>query len=140
MSRPGRPDRPNARPTRPGAGRGAPVAPVPLEKGRARGVLGGLFLFAAGFAAGAMEFLLTGVAGPAYLLGISVGLAGIGIVGFFLNRGTVPRPEEAIWKPLGLRPWISALGLPVTAVTAVFYTLLLVGVVGNFVVPVFFRR
>ena len=33
-----------------------------------------------------------------------------------------------------------AVGLPVPVVTAVFYALLLVGIVGNFVVPVFFRR
>ena len=112
---------------------------MPLERGRSRGVLGGLFAFVLGFGVAAVEYLVVGHTGPVWLAGITVGLFGIGATGFFLGRGTVPRPEAAIWKPEGLRPWVSGAGLPVVPVLVAFYALLAVGVVGNFIVPVFFH-
>ncbi len=129
-----------ARPATAGARRPAGVPPVPLEQGRARGVLAGLLGFVGGFAVGAVENLVVGDAGLGWLIGISVGLAGVGLTGFFLSRGTVPRPEEAIWKPDGLRPWLTSAGVPVVPVMVLFYVLLAVGLVGNFFYPVFFQR
>ena len=117
----------------------APQPTVPLERGRSRGVLAGLFGFVAGFALAAVEYLVVGVTGPLWWTGITIGLFGIGATGFFLGRGTVPRPETAIWKPEGLRPWVLGAQLPVVPVLVAFYALLAVGIVGNFVVPVFFH-
>ncbi len=121
-------------------GRGGPVEPVPLETGRARGVLTGLFLFATGFAVAAVDLFVQGVARPVYLVAVTVGFVGIGIVGFFVNRGTVPRPEAALWSPTGLRALARSVRLPASPVIVVFYALVAVGIVGNFVVPLFFRR
>ena len=134
MSRSPRPDR--ARPAgRPGR---TPSAPLPLERGRSRGVLAGLFAFVLGFGVGAVESLVIGAVGPVYWVGISVGLFGIGATGFFLGRGTVPRPEAPLWKPEGLRPWVRGAGLPELPTLVAFYALLAVGIVGNVIVPVFF--
>jgi hypothetical protein len=118
----------------------AVVAPVPLERRRALGILGGLFTFAAGFAVAAVDVFVWGAARPPYLVAVTVGFVGIGVTGFFLPRGTVPRPEAAIWSPTGLRALATALHWPALPVTAAFYALLAIGVVGNFLVPLFFRR
>ncbi len=134
-----RPDR--ARPDRGGPpGRGATPEPVPLERGRSLGVLAGLFLFSGGFAVAAVDLFVWGFTRPPYLVAVTVGFVGIGVAGFFLNRGTVPRPEEALWSPTGFRALARAVGWPATPVMAAFYALVAVGVVGNFIVPLFFRR
>jgi hypothetical protein len=112
---------------------------VPLERGRSRGVLAGMFGFAVGFAAAAVEYLVVGHTGPLWWTGITVGFFGIGATGFFLGRGTVPRPEAALWKPEGLTPWVDGAGLPRLPVLAAWYVLVAVSIVGNFVVPVFFH-
>lgn len=146
MSRSGRPDRPARTTARPAGSSGQPakarptVALVPLESRRSRFVTAGLLTFVTGFAAGAVESLVTGRTGLLYLLGISLGLAGIGLTGAFLNRGTVPRPEAPLWRPDGLRPWLAGAGLPVLPTLVAFYLLLAVGIVGNFLVPLFFGR
>jgi hypothetical protein len=156
MSRPGRRPRPTAgRPAAGGRaagspggrpdrgtthGRGTTPEPVPLERGRAFGILAGLFCFTAGFAVAAVDLFVWGFTRPPYLVAVTVGFVGIGVVGFFLNRGTVPRPEAPLWSPTGIRALARAVGWPATPVMAVVYALALVGVVGNFVVPLFFRR
>lgn len=111
---------------------------VPLERGRAVGILVGLFLFAAGFAVAAVDLFLLGTTRAPYLAAVGVGFFGIGVVGFFLNRGTVPRPEAAIWSPTGFRALSRPAGLPAVPVMALFYVLVAVGIVGNFVIPMFF--
>ncbi|MEJ2578817.1 MAG: hypothetical protein P8Z68_06910 [Kineosporiaceae bacterium] len=115
-------------------------APVPLERGRATAVLSGLGLFTVGFAvAGALS--LVGAGGsPGYLAVVGLGFAGIGVVGFFLNRGTVPLPEGAIWMPIGLRALARAVGLPGGAVLAVIYGLAVFGITANVVVPLVLGR
>jgi hypothetical protein len=119
--------------------RGETTQPVPLERGRARGILFGLFAFAAGFAVAATELFLWGTARPSYLMSITIGFVGIGIAGWFLNRGTVPRPEAAIWSPTGLRAVASAVGWPAVPIMVIFYGLVAIGVLGNFVIPMAFR-
>lgn len=139
MSRRPRPERARPQAGRPKSGARTPSAPLPLERGRSRGVLTGMFVFAAGFAVGAVEYLVVGHTGLVWWAGITVGFFGIGATGFFLSRGTVPRPEGAIWKPEGLRPWARGAQLPEVPVLAAFYALLAVGVVGNIIAPVFFH-
>lgn len=133
-----RPDRsgPTAGKARPGR---TTTAPVPLERGRSRGMLAGMFGFAAGFAVAALEYLVVGHTGPIWWAGITLGFFGIGVTGFFLPRGTVPRPEAALWKPEGLRPWVAGAGLPQVPVLVAWYVLVAVSIVGNFIVPVFFH-
>jgi hypothetical protein len=110
---------------------------VPLEPGRARGILGGLLTFAGGFAVAAVLLFGLGAAGPGYLVAVTVGFVGIGVTGFYLNRGTVPRPEAPIWSPTGLRALAGAVGLAPGPVLATFYALTAIGIAGNFLVPVF---
>lgn len=115
-------------------------APVPLERGRAAGVLGGLAAFTAGFAA-AGAFVLAGLGStPGYMIALTVGLVGVGLTGFFYHRGNVRLPEAKIWSPALLRAVITPLGLPVVPVVAALYVLAAVGVVGNLLIPVIGRR
>lgn len=142
VSRPGRAKRPargERRPQRPAPVRRRPE-PVPLERGRATGILVGLFVFTAGFAIAAIDLFLFDRARAPYLAGVGIGFFGIGVVGFFLNRGTVPRPEAPIWSPTGIRALTRPLGLPPVPVAALLYALTAVGIVGNFVIPMFFAR
>ncbi len=119
-----------------------PPGGVPLERGRATALLGGLLLFGAGFALAAavsVGNLAGGAGSPLYLICVTLGFVGVGVVGFFLNRGTVPLPEGAIWSPIGLRALARALGLPVGGVMALVYGLIGLGVLGNVVVPLLGR-
>jgi hypothetical protein len=114
--------------------------PVPLERGRAGGVLIGLVLFTAGFAAAGLIVLGGAGGSPGYLVAITVGLVGIGVSGFFLNRGTVELPSSKLWTPTALRAFVAPLALPPTPVLATLYVLAAIGVVGNLVVPLVLRR
>lgn len=97
-------------------------------------------MFGTGFAAAAV-LVVAGTSGtPAYYVSVTVGLVGVGVVGFFLNRGTVPLPPKPIWSPVGIAALARALGLHARALTAGLYALAAVGVVGNLVVPLLIRR
>jgi MFS family permease len=124
-------------PPRPG-GRAEP-RPVPLERGRAAGIVTGLLGFATGFAAAALVGMIVAPGHPLRYVGWAVGLAGIGVVGFFLRRGTVPLPEQPLWSPTGLRALALGTGLPAVQLMVGFYGLVVVGVVGNILVPVLGR-
>jgi hypothetical protein len=87
----------------------------------------------------AVELFLWGAVQPSYLMSVTIGFVGIGITGFFLNRGTVPRPEAAIWSPTGLRAVARGLGWPAMPIVVTFYALVAIGVLGNFVIPMAFR-
>lgn len=111
------------------------TAPLPLERPRAAGLLGGLLLFGLGFAVAALASA-TGAGGQAlYLAGVVVGFGGAALVAVFLNRGTVPLPEAPIWSPTGLRVLARALDLPAPAVMVVVYALIAAGLVGNLLLP-----
>lgn len=109
--------------------------PVPLERGRAAGMLTGLILFGVGFLAAAVVGLAGHGGGPAYLASVGVGFFGVGCVAFFLNRGTVPLPEAPIWSRIGLTKLAVALDLPPLAVMGVVYGLIGAGVLGNIIIP-----
>jgi len=128
QTRPAGPVRPPraARPDRPD---------VPLERGRAAGVLAGFVLFTAGFAAAGLCVLAGAGGTPGYLVAITAGLVGVGAVGLFWHRGTVDPPEGKIWSPAALRAVITPLGLPALPLIALLYLLAAVGVIGNLVVP-----
>lgn len=113
------------------------IPPVPLERGRARGILAGLLVFGLGFVVAAAA-VLVGAGQPLYLSAVGVGFLGVAVVAFFVSRGTVPLPDAPIWSPTGLRVLSRALDLPATGVMAVVYTLIGLGIVGNVVIPVFF--
>jgi hypothetical protein len=121
-------------------GSSKPQRPVPVERGRALGVLGGLTAFVVGFAvAGAMVMLDRGRT-PPYVVGICLGLVGMGLVGYFYQRGTAELPQARLWSPVLLRAVIAPLGLPVVPVIAVLYVLGAVGIVGNLLIPLSARR
>lgn len=111
---------------------------MPLEPGRARGILTGLVLLGLGFVVAA-TVVLAGGERPLYLAGVIAGFLGLGVVGFFLNRGTVPLPDAPIWSPTGLRALARALGWPAIGVMVVVYGLIGFGVVGNIVIPLVTR-
>jgi hypothetical protein len=115
-----------------------------LESGRALGVLAGLFVFAAGFAiaAGFEAFAVIAsqpAAGrPVYYVGLGSGFVGLGLVALFMNRGTVPLPERALWSPLGVRLLARSAGWPATPTLWLLYAIGLWGVIGNIVIPLGF--
>lgn len=116
-----------------------PDRPVPLERGRAVGVLSGLVAFTAGLAAAAV-LVLTGLGStPPYYVAITVGLVGVGLVGYFYHRGSVALPAAKIWSPVLLRAVIDPLGLPAAPVIGVLYVLAAVGLVGNLLIPLLSR-
>jgi hypothetical protein len=123
-----------------GTGGRSAVEPVPLERGRAAGLLAGLSMFAAGFAVAAAVKMGGAGGGPAYYVAVTVGLIGVGVVGFFLNRGTVPLPPKPIWSPVGISALGRALGLPALALIVGLYGLGAVGVLGNLVLPILAGR
>ena len=106
--------------------------PVPLPRGRAFGLLGGLLGFLAGFAVAGVLVLSGHPGEPPYLVAVTVGMVGIGVVGM-ARRG--PVPPGALWSPAVLRLASDAVGLPGLAVCVVFYALAAVGILGNLVVP-----
>jgi hypothetical protein len=113
---------------------------VPLERGRAAGLLGGLIAFTAGLAAAALLVLAGYGSTPPYLVSITIALVGVGAMGYFYHRGTVALPAGRIWSPAVLRAVISALDLPVLPIIAVLYAFAAIGVVGNLLVPLLIRR
>jgi hypothetical protein len=115
------------------------MPPIPLERGRAAGLLSGLLLFGFGFAVAAVVAMSARAGHPLYLVAIGIGFLGVGVVAFFLNRGTVPLPEGAIWSPVGLRALSTSLRLPVAVVTGAVYGLIGLGVAGNVLVPLLMR-
>jgi hypothetical protein len=124
-----------------GAAGRSPVEPVPLERGRAAGLLTGLVMFVVGFGIAGVLVAVGGAGGtPPYAVSVAVGLVGVGAVGFFLNRGTVPLPPKPIWSPIGIAALARALGLPGRALTAALYGVGAIGVLGNLLVPLLGRR
>jgi hypothetical protein len=119
---------------------GSGTPPVPLERPRATGLLTGLAMFAGGFAVAGV-LVMTGTSGtPAYYVAVTVGMVGVGVVGFFLNRGTVPLPPKPIWSPVGIGVLARTLGFPQLALLGTLYGLGAIGVLGNVVVPMLLRR
>jgi hypothetical protein len=124
-----------ARAERAGGGQTSGAPPVPLERGRAVGVLCGLGMFVVGFAVAGLLVVTRTSGTPVYYVSVTVGLVGVGVVGLFLNRGTVPLPGKPIWSPMGVAMLARSLGLPVRVLLAVLYGLGAVGVLGNLLVP-----
>jgi len=122
------------------SGTSKPQRPVPVERGRALGILGGLLAFVVGFAAAGVLVMLGRGGAPPYVVGICLGLVGMGVVGFFYQRGSVELPQARLWSPVLLRAVIAPLGLPAVPVLAVLYVLGAIGVVGNLLIPLSGRR
>ena len=129
-------------PARPGIPmRPSGVPKVPLEQGRARGILAGLLLFGVGFLVSGVVAWTHHAGSPAYLTAVGVGFFGIGCVAFFLNRGTVPLPEgKPIWSRVGIAALCTSLGLPTLPVTVVIYALIGIGILMNVVLPFAIKR
>ena len=138
--RPGGGGRPQSRPQgrppgRPGPSAGRAGQLRPLLPGEARGALAGLGLFAAGFAAGGV-LVASGLGStPGYYVAISVGLVGIGVLGFFSRRVPADVPPPPIWSPRGLTRVAHGAGVPARLLVVGFYALLAISVIGNLVVP-----
>jgi hypothetical protein len=114
---------------------------VPLERGRARGILAGLLIFGLGFFVSGIVAWTNHSGSPAYLTAVGIGFFGIGCVAFFLNRGTVPLPEgKPIWSRTGLAALSEALDLPALPVTVVVYALIGIGILLNVVLPFAIKR
>lgn len=109
--------------------------PVLLERGRAAGMLSGLVCFTAGLAAAAVLVLGGHGSTPGYYVAITVGLVGIGLIGYFYHRGAAALPQGRIWSPPVLRAVIVSLDLPAAPIIAVLYALGAIGIIGNLVVP-----
>ena len=122
------------------SGHSTPQRPVPVERGRALGVLGGLTAFVVGFAVAGVLVMLDRGGTPPYVVAISLGLVGIGLVGYFYQRGNAEMPQARLWSPVLLRAVITPLGLPVVPVIAALYVLGAIGVVGNLLIPLSTRR
>jgi hypothetical protein len=141
--RPGTGGRSPARPAgRPAQGRlqQRPAQSRPLLRGEARGALLGLALFAIGFAVAGV-LVAAGLGSTAgYYVTISVGLVGIGVLGFFSRRVPADVPPPAIWSPRGLTRVADGAGVPARLVVVTFYALIAVSVVGNLLLPLVIRR
>lgn len=128
----------NARPPRPG-GQGTPRGRAQLERRPAAGLLGGLLAFTGGFAvAGAL--VMAGQGGrPPYLVAVTVGLMGLGLVGVAGGRrepvSDRGEPAPPVWSPRSLLPAAAVLGLPGIPAIVILYALGAVGIVGNILVP-----
>jgi hypothetical protein len=97
-------------------------------------------MFVAGFAVAGVLVLAAAGGSPAYYIAVTVGLVGVGVVGFFINRGTVPLPPKPIWSPVGIAALGRALGLSARLLTVVLYGLGAVGVAGNLLYPLLLRH
>ena len=118
---------------------GRPGAERPLLHGEARGALTGLVLFALGFAVAGV-LVAAGIGStPAYYVAISVGLVGIGVLGFFSRRVPADVPPPPIWSPRGLTRVADGAGVPPRLLVVVFYALVAVSVIGNLLVPLTLR-
>ena len=119
---------------------GRPDRERPLLRGEARGALTGLVLFALGFAAAGV-LVAAGIGStPGYYLAISVGLVGIGVLGFFSRRVPAEVPPPPVWSPRGLTRVADGAGVPPRLLVVVFYALVAVSVIGNLLVPLTLRR
>jgi hypothetical protein len=112
----------------------------PLLRGEARGALTGLVLFALGFAVAGVLVAVGVGSTPAYYLAISVGLIGIGVLGFFSRRVPADVQPPPIWSPRGLTRVADGAGVPSRPFVAGFYALVAVSVIGNVLVPLTLRR
>ena len=130
--RPTRSGRPGAA-GRPAAARAPQLRP--LEAREARGSVGGLALFALGFAVAGVLVAARQSGTPAYAIALSVGFLGIGVLGLFSRRVAAEVQPPSIWSPRGLARVADGAGLPARALTVAFYVLVAVGVAGNVLVP-----
>jgi hypothetical protein len=99
-----------------------------------------LAAFGLGFAAAGVLVTLHLGGSPAYWCLVSLGLLGIGAVGFSAPRSPDDAARPPIWSPAGLGGVADPLGLSRVLVTTVFYALVAVGVLGNVVLPILLGR
>jgi hypothetical protein len=114
----------------------AELALPPLSRGQAARILAGLGTFAVGFAVAGVLVLLHQGGSPAYWCLVSIGLLGIGALGFASPRTVADAGRPAVWSRAGLTGIAEPLGLPWRAVAGVFYALLAVGILGNVILPI----
>lgn len=126
--------------TRPRPVRRPDLTPPPLTRRQAAGALAGLTAFGLGFAVAGV-LVLAGLGGsPAYWCLVSLGLLGIGAVGFSQPRTLADAARPAVWSRAGLAAVAEPFRLPAGVVAAAFYALLAVGVLGNVVLPIVLGR
>jgi hypothetical protein len=114
----------------------ADLAPPPLTRRQAAGILAGLGAFAVGFAAAGVLVTLHQGGTPAYWSLVSIGLLGIGALGISSPRTVADAGRPAVWSRAGLTAVAEPLGLPWRLVAGAFYGLVAVGVIGNLVIPI----
>lgn len=112
------------------------LAPPPLQRRQAAGALAGLAAFGLGFAAAGVLVTLHRGGSPAYWCLVTLGLLGIGALGFSNPRSPADAARPPIWSPAGLGSVAEPLGLSRVLVASVFYGLVAVGVLGNVVLPI----
>ena len=108
----------------------------PLPRRQALGILAGLAAFGFGFAAAGILVALHLGGSPAYWCLITLGLLGVGAVGFSMPRTPSDAGRPPIWSRAGLAAVAEPLRLPAGPVTNAFYVLIAVGLIGNVILPV----
>jgi hypothetical protein len=108
---------------------------VPLRRRQALAALAGLTAFGLGFAVAGVLVTLHLGGSPAYWCLVSIGLLGIGALGFSAPRTPADAGRPAVWSRAGLAGVAEPLELPAGLVAGAFYVLIAVGVIGNVVLP-----
>jgi hypothetical protein len=111
----------------------------PLERRQAAGVLTGLTAFGLGFAAAGVLVTLHQGGSPAYWCLVSLGLLGVGALGFSSPRTPADAARPPIWSRAGLASVAEPLGLSRVLVAGAFYALVVIGLLGNVVLPLLQR-
>jgi len=117
-----------------------------VARDRALGVIAGLMVFGLGFAVAACFEIAAVVTGSGslsqatYFVGVGGGFVGLILVAWFMTRPSAMEVEGALWAPKALRLLARSAGLPQMATLALVYGLIIFGLVGNIVLPVFFKR
>jgi hypothetical protein len=114
--------------------------PAPVQRRRALAILAGLGAFAVGFAAAGVLVTFHQGGSPAYWCLVSLGLLGVGALGISSPRTPADAGRPPVWSRAGLTAVAEPVGLPARAVAVAFYGLVVVGLVGNVLLPVLARR
>jgi hypothetical protein len=77
---------------------------------------------------------------PGYYLAISLGLVGIGVLGFFSRRVPAEVQPPPVWSPRGLTRIADGAGVASRPLVVGFYALVAVSVIGNLLVPLTLRH
>ena len=115
-----------------------------VARDRALGVIAGLMVFGLGFAVAAcfeIAVLVTGsgsLSKATYFVGIGGALIGLIVIAWFMTRPSPLDIKGALWAPAGLRVLARSAGLPPLGTLIVVYAIIIFGLFGNMIIPIFF--